>query len=88
MKQEPRPESAEPEGLAEAELTGPPRWVKVFGAVALVVIVLFVILLLAGRGNHGPARHVPNRTPSPTPSSATSDSGAPDHQPPAGPHRP
>jgi ABC-type transporter Mla subunit MlaD len=37
--------------------TGMPRWVKVFGIVGLVVIVLFVILLLTGRGDHGPSRH-------------------------------
>ena len=39
------------------QITGPPRWVKVFGIVALVVIVLFVVLLIAGGGEHGPARH-------------------------------
>lgn len=33
-----------------------PLWVKVFGAVAIVVVLLFVVLLLAGRG-HGPGRH-------------------------------
>jgi hypothetical protein len=39
--------------------TGPPRWVKVFGIVALVVVVLFVILLLTGGpGRHGPGRHI------------------------------
>ena len=32
--------------------TGPPRWVKVFGAVSLVVVLLVVILLLTG-GNTG-----------------------------------
>lgn len=34
---------------------GTPRWVKVFGAMALVVLLLFVILLVTGR--HGPRRH-------------------------------
>lgn len=34
-----------------------PRWVKVFGIIALIVILLFVILLLA-RGTHGPSRHM------------------------------
>lgn len=37
--------------------TGPPRWVKVFGIVALVVVGLLVVLLLAGGGEHGPGRH-------------------------------
>jgi preprotein translocase subunit SecG len=30
--------------------------VKVFGIIAVVVVVLFVVLLLTGRG-HGPGRH-------------------------------
>ena len=34
---------------------GTPRWVKVFGLIALVLVVLFVVLLLTGR--HGPSRH-------------------------------
>ena len=34
-----------------------PRWVKVFGMIALIVIVAFVVLLVAGRGDHGPRRH-------------------------------
>jgi hypothetical protein len=33
-----------------------PRWAKVFGIVALVVVVVFVILLVI-RGPHTPARH-------------------------------
>ena len=34
-----------------------PRWVKVSGAIAAVVIALFVIVLLVGGGGHGPGRH-------------------------------
>ncbi len=34
-----------------------PRWVKVFGAVAAVVILLFLVLLLTGN-DHGPGRHL------------------------------
>ena len=34
-----------------------PLWVKVFGGVALAVVVIFVILLLVG-GGHGPGRHL------------------------------
>jgi hypothetical protein len=38
---------------------GPPRWVKLFGSIALVVLLLFVILLLTrGPGGHGPGRHI------------------------------
>ena len=36
---------------------GTPRWVKVFGLIALVVLVLFVVVLLIGGGEHGPGRH-------------------------------
>jgi hypothetical protein len=38
---------------------GTPRWVKVFGLAALVVLVLFVVVLLIGGGEHGPGRHSP-----------------------------
>jgi hypothetical protein len=36
-----------------------PRWVKVFAAVAVGVVVVYVVLalVLAGPGEHGPARH-------------------------------
>jgi hypothetical protein len=34
---------------------GTPRWVKVFGLIAVVLVVLFVVLLVTGR--HGPSRH-------------------------------
>lgn len=40
--------------------TSTPRWVKVFGVIALVVVLLFVILMFTrgpgGRG-HTPSRH-------------------------------
>jgi hypothetical protein len=39
--------------------TGTPRWVKVFGLIALVVVVLFVVVMLIGSGEHGPGRHTP-----------------------------
>lgn len=45
--------------LAE-DLVGPPRWVKVFGAIALVAIALFVVVTIAGGGDHGPGRHLPS----------------------------
>jgi prolyl oligopeptidase PreP (S9A serine peptidase family) len=37
--------------------TGTPRWVKVFGIISLVVVLLFVFVLLRGGGRHGPGRH-------------------------------
>ncbi len=33
-----------------------PLWVKVFGIIALVVVLVFVVLLVTRRG-HGPGRH-------------------------------
>jgi hypothetical protein len=36
-----------------------PRWVKVFGIIALVLVLLFVISLLAGV-RHGPGLHTPS----------------------------
>jgi hypothetical protein len=50
--------SPDPDTGSEEPLAGAPRWVKVFGIVALVVILLFVVLLVTGRGGeHGPGRH-------------------------------
>ncbi len=40
--------------------TGTPRWVKVFGIIALVVVLLFAILMFTrgpSGGGHGPGRH-------------------------------
>ena len=38
-----------------------PRWVKVMGIIALVVVLLLSILHLSGvGGNHGPGRHMPS----------------------------
>lgn len=34
-----------------------PRWVKLFGIVALVLVLLFVILHLTGNGFGGPGMH-------------------------------
>lgn len=37
--------------------TGPPRWVKAFGIMAILLASLFVILHLAGYGLGGHAQH-------------------------------
>ncbi|MPZ24520.1 MAG: hypothetical protein GEU28_13535 [Dehalococcoidia bacterium] len=37
-----------------------PRWVKVFGVIALVLVLLVVGVLLFGGGEHGPGRHGPS----------------------------
>ena len=55
--------------------TGTPRWVKVFGIIALVVVLLFVILLFTrGPGGHGPGMHGGGGGDSP-PASVTEDGG-------------
>jgi ABC-type transporter Mla subunit MlaD len=38
---------------------GTPRWVKLFGIIALVLVLLFAISLLAGV-RHGPGLHTPS----------------------------
>ena len=54
---------------------GPPRWVKVFEALALLVLLLFIVLLVTGRGGeHGPGRH----------GSSGGSSTVGEHVPPAG----
>jgi hypothetical protein len=47
------------EGADRGSTTGTPRWVKVFGVIALAVIALFVVVLLVRGGEHGPGRHSP-----------------------------
>ncbi|HEX9350241.1 MAG TPA: hypothetical protein VF877_03095 [Gaiellaceae bacterium] len=39
-----------------ASTTGAPRWVKVLGIIALILVLLVVVLLIGG--NHGPGRHM------------------------------
>jgi|GEM_PF-659910 len=38
--------------------TSTPRWVKVFGIIALLLVLLFVVLILTG--GHDPGRHTPS----------------------------
>lgn len=47
----------------DTQTAGTPRWVKVFGIIALVVLVLLVVMIIAGRGNHGPGRHTGENIP-------------------------
>ena len=47
------------EALDRQETVGTPRWVKVFGAIALIVLMLFVVVSIVGGGEHGPRRHAP-----------------------------
>ena len=39
---------------------GTPRWVKVSGVIAIVVVLLLGIMMLTGGGDHGPSRHLPS----------------------------
>ncbi len=40
---------------------GMPRWVKLAGIIALVLVLLVVVLMVAGvGGQHGPGRHLPS----------------------------
>ena len=46
-------------GRDAAVESGTPRWVKVFGIITLVIVLLVVVLKFAGGGGHGPSRHMP-----------------------------
>ena len=50
-------------------LPSTPRWVKVFGIIVIVVVLLVGIILITGVGGpHGPSRHIPSGDPGgPTP---------------------
>ena len=39
---------------------GTPRWVKVSGIVAVMVILLVALIMVLGGGEHGPMRHMPS----------------------------
>jgi hypothetical protein len=43
----------------QTQTAGTPRWVKVFGIIALALLVLVVVGLIIGKGGHGPGRHAP-----------------------------
>ena len=43
----------------ETETSHTPRWVKVFVVIAAALVVLVAVMLVAGRGGHGPDRHAP-----------------------------
>ena len=52
-----RRDDAETGSAAAATGRGTPRWVKVAGVIALVILVMLVVALLSG-GKHGPGQHV------------------------------
>ena len=42
-----------------------PRWVKVFGIIGIVLVLVVVIIMFTGvGGKHGPDRHIPSGAPS------------------------
>lgn len=43
-------------------VAGTPGWVKVFGVIAFIVVMLVVFAMLSG-GSHGPGRHDQSRGP-------------------------
>jgi len=45
-------------GSDDESNTNTPRWVKVFGIIALVAVLLFAVLQFTGN-EHGPSRHMP-----------------------------
>ena len=48
-----------PQKPSPGSTPGTPRWVKAFGIIALVLVLLFAISLLAGV-RHGPGMHTPS----------------------------
>lgn len=38
---------------------GMPRWVKVFGIIGILIVLIGLLVLLIGGGDHGPGRHAP-----------------------------
>ena len=54
MADMPNPDTGDVPDRGSTALT--PLWVKLFGIIALVVVLVFVVFLLTGRG-HGPGRH-------------------------------
>ncbi len=53
-------------GMRQTEDRPPrtPRWVRVSGTIAIVLVLLIVILKITGvGGNHGPGRHIPGGEP-------------------------
>lgn len=74
---------------------GAPRWVKVFGMVVIVLVLLFVTLHLTGvvGGGHGPGRHIGSvdaggqAPPSSITEARTPSGGSDGHTPPEDGHR-
>jgi hypothetical protein len=48
-----------------------PRWVKVFGTIFGVVVLMFFILLFSRGANHGPGRHIRSKVSDGQPSQSS-----------------
>jgi hypothetical protein len=46
----------------EKDTYSTPRWVKVSGIIAIVLVLLVVIMMFVSGGNHGPGRHLSSST--------------------------
>jgi hypothetical protein len=62
---------------------GTPRWVKVFGIIVIVAVLLVVAMMFIGGGEHGPGRHTPSGDAG---GQVSSSSVMEDHAPPEGGH--
>jgi hypothetical protein len=57
-----------PDRASTATYPGTPRWVKVFGIIALLLALLVVAIMATGvGGGQGPSRHMPSGSGSHTP---------------------
>jgi hypothetical protein len=50
-------------GPEQSPYPGTPRWVKVFGIIVLVLVLLVVVTMLTDPGRHGPGRHMQSGVP-------------------------
>jgi uncharacterized cupredoxin-like copper-binding protein len=60
-----------------AQRPGTPRWVKVIGIVLVAVVLLALVVMFVGGGQHGPAMHTGSGGGSPSPSSTVGGVGEP-----------
>ena len=62
-----------------------PRWVKLFGIIALALVLLVGIVLLTGvGGDHGPGRHLPSGHAGDPPSFSVAEDHTPSGRDPGG----
>jgi hypothetical protein len=54
------PDANDAAGAERARVPGTPRWVQVFGLVAIIIIILLVVAQLLFGVQHGPGMHAPS----------------------------